>query len=323
MSLVLNLNQIIGHEMICQILQRAINENRVANAYLFYGPDGVGKRTCSLAFAKALHCVHGTGCEQCDACKLYEGQLAHPDLFLLDAAGGSLKIDQIRAMQERLNYKAELGGYKVCIIDGADRLTVQAANSSLKMLEEPPGQTVIILTGESRSQFLPTILSRCQVLSFQPAAIDVATQYLVNMGADAHQAKVLARLFEGRVGAAVNALSSDVLQMRHLLLSYLVDVRGNGWAKLYSESTSWEKDQQQARLALRIMLSWYRDLLLVKAGMKENLVNVDWEQKLEEIARHCDLAGLLQICQTIEAALNYRQGTGYFRIYLDRILSSL
>lgn len=323
MSGVLDLNQIVGHEMVRQVLQRAIAEGRVANAYLFHGPSGVGKTTTAFAFAKALHCVEGTGTDGCASCQRYDARVAHPDLIVLDGTEGALKIDQIRRMQEQLNYKAQSGGYKVCIMIGADQITVQAANSALKVLEEPPGQSVIILTGESPSQFLPTILSRCQVLAFQPVAVEVLARHLISLGSSESQAQILARLFEGRVGTAVNALSSDVLDMRNTMLGYLRDVQGHGWAGLYSDSTLWEKERVQGRLALKIMLSWYRDLLLIKTGTRENLVNFDWEGPLEEAAKRYELDDLLQITQAIEGALNYRQGTGYYRIYLDRILSLL
>jgi DNA polymerase-3 subunit delta' len=163
-------SEIIGQEVAVNILKKSIENNRCAHAYLFAGPDGVGKRTTAIAFAKALNCRSSSsdGCGRCDSCRKIE-KGTHPDVELISAREGGLtiSIDQIRKLQRRVSYKPLEGNWKVYIIDDAASATEEAANCLLKTLEEPPPQVILILITDNIYRLLSTVRSRCQLILFK------------------------------------------------------------------------------------------------------------------------------------------------------------
>ena len=157
----------LGQERATQLFRRHLAEETVAHAYLLAGPDGVGKRRLALEMAKALNCA-GTGVVPCDTCsscsRMARG--VHPDLHVLSPGGASeqIKIEEIRALLGRIALRPFHARFQVVILDGADRLTDEAANSLLKALEEPPAHTRFLLTTARLAFCLPTIVSRCQLV---------------------------------------------------------------------------------------------------------------------------------------------------------------
>ncbi len=163
-------SEIIGQEVAVNILKKSIENNRCAHAYLFVGPDGVGKRTTAIAFAKALNCRSSCsdGCDGCDSCRKIENG-THPDVELITPREGRLaiSIEQIRKLQRSVSYKPLEGNWKVYIIDDAASATEDAANCLLKTLEEPPPQVILILITENIYRLLSTVRSRCQLILFK------------------------------------------------------------------------------------------------------------------------------------------------------------
>ena len=158
-------SRIIGHDRQKSILQRALSGGRLAHAYLFAGPEGVGKRLMALAVARALFCMTGNGCGECAACRKLEHS-NHPDLHVLEPDGASIKIEQVRAIQRDLSLRPGEGSRKICLIEAAETTTTGAANALLKTLEEPRGDTLLILLTSQPQRLLETIRSRCQPLHF-------------------------------------------------------------------------------------------------------------------------------------------------------------
>ncbi len=146
-------DQILGHERQKEILSRALANGRIAHAYLFSGPDGIGKRLMAMALARAIVCLEQRGCGNCLACRKIDHQ-NHPDLHLLEPDGNSIKIDQIRSFQRELNFKPLEAPRKICMIEQADAMTVGAANALLKTLEEPRGDTLLILLSAQPNRLL-------------------------------------------------------------------------------------------------------------------------------------------------------------------------
>lgn len=163
-------NDIIGHDRPIQILKRALAGGTLAHAYLFSGDEGLGKRMTARALAAAVNCPErgpGGGCGTCPSCRKVAAD-SHPDVHLLVPDGAEIKIDQVREVQSALSLCPFEGAKKVLIVDGAETMNDASANALLKTLEEPPGDTVIILVTPRPTGLLPTIRSRCQEVRFLP-----------------------------------------------------------------------------------------------------------------------------------------------------------
>lgn len=174
-------SNILGQNQVIARLKGTIKTGRIAHAYLFSGPVSVGKFTTAKGWAKALNCLNpadiGEGCAQCLACKKIE-QNSHPDFITIIPNGTKIKIDQIRQLKKDMRYGPIEANWKVVVVDPAELMTTEAANSFLKLLEEPLPNVLFILNTINISGLLPTIRSRCQQIVFQPLTIEVAAKIL-------------------------------------------------------------------------------------------------------------------------------------------------
>ncbi len=159
---------VVGQEALTTTLKNAIINNKLAHAYLFSGPRGVGKTTCARIFAKTINCFHPTAdheaCNECESCVAFNEQRSY-NIHELDAASNN-GVDDIRALIEQVRIPPQIGKYKVYIIDEVHMLSTAAFNSFLKTLEEPPAHAIFILATTEKHKIIPTILSRCQVYDF-------------------------------------------------------------------------------------------------------------------------------------------------------------
>ena len=155
--------------MVLRLLQRHLAQGRVPSAFLFTGPEGVGKRLTAFEVAKALNCerLAEEACDQCEQCRRIDRRV-HPDVHELTPQGAleAIRIDEIRQVMSRIALRPFMARVQVVILDGADRLTEEAANSLLKLLEEPPGHARLFLLASQPTRCLPTIVSRCEMVRF-------------------------------------------------------------------------------------------------------------------------------------------------------------
>ena len=160
---------VVGQSALTTTLKNAVKSGKLAHAYLFCGPRGVGKTTCARIFAKAINCEHpredGEACNECESCKAFNEQRSY-NIFELDAASNN-GVDQIKTLMEQTRIPPQVGKYKVFIIDEVHMLSAQAFNAFLKTLEEPPSHVIFILATTEKHKILPTILSRCQIYDFE------------------------------------------------------------------------------------------------------------------------------------------------------------
>ena len=284
---------VIAHSAALTALQRAIEREAPAHAYVFTGPEGVGKATAALEFAAALNCESVD--KPCGVCRPCRDTLErrHPDVEVV-APGGlcdepdhrdhadsrDVRICQIRRLERVLSLTPYAGGRRIAIIDGADTLRAEAANAFLKTLEEPPDATVIVLLVEREERLPETVLSRCQRVAFRRLDNETIVEALKAREADDGAAQAIAAVAGGRIGWALRVLDDPgVLDERAAMLDEAVRVAHGGrverfgWAKA-AESRAPEVRERYLR-ALDVWESWWRDVLAAGAGASEGFLNAD------------------------------------------------
>ena len=169
-----NFNAVVGQEALTTTLKNAIATGKLAHAYLFCGPRGVGKTTCARIFAKTINCLsplpNGEACGECESCKAFAEQRSY-NIHELDAASNN-SVEDIKQLMEQVRIPPQVGKYKVFIIDEVHMLSPSAFNAFLKTLEEPPAHTIFILATTEKHKLLPTILSRCQIYDFSRMSVE-------------------------------------------------------------------------------------------------------------------------------------------------------
>lgn len=171
---------VVGQRALTTTLKNAILSNKLAHAYLFCGPRGVGKTTCARIFAKTINCLalttEGDACNNCESCKAFNEQRSY-NIHELDAASNN-SVDDIRSLIDQIRIPPQIGRYKVYIIDEVHMLSSSAFNAFLKTLEEPPHHAIFILATTEKHKILPTILSRCQIYDFNRISITDTVEHL-------------------------------------------------------------------------------------------------------------------------------------------------
>lgn len=296
-------SDVIGHSNVIDKLKNIIKSGRVANAYIFAGPPDIGKEFVAINFAKALNCKEFKDdcCDKCVSCRRIEDG-NHTDVRIIRPEGAKLKIDQIRLLKRQETYKAIEGEYKVYIIVDAEKMTLESANSILKTLEEPSDKTIFILLTQAYNSLLPTIRSRCQLIRFSLVPQKILQKGLMNYpGMTESNAKWLTIRSQGKPGKALKMASEKNAENKDdmtLILSILTQRN-----KSYLINT-FKKAEEINKLdnAIDTIISWYRDIILVKQGCSEELlIHSDNKQVLEQLAQSYSIVELEKL---IDLALN-------------------
>lgn len=306
--------QIIGHDKQKDILRRAVASDRLAHAYLFEGPEGIGKRLMALALVRAIFCQNGNGCGNCIPCRKVDHN-NHPDLHLYEPDGQQIKIEQIRDLQRELSFRPLEARRKVCLVDQAERMNPSAANALLKTLEEPTRDTLIILLSARPEAMLTTVRSRCQKLPFarlMQKAIEEALQTHRNL--DSRSAHVLAALSEGSFLRALGRDQGFYLERRREILKHVTALNEASVLPLLELAKELATEKELIPDILEVLQSFYRDLLVFLQGRPESaLINVDLMEKIRRVSRSEDTISVLRKLEAIQAG----------RANLDRNVNAL
>lgn len=214
-------DEIYGQEEVVAHLRQVADSKAVSHAYLFVGPRGVGKKKAAKIFAATLNCSTN-GCGKCLSCRRILNE-THPDVFCLEPEGNYLTIGQVREIQHEASLKSLEGGYKVVILDEVEKMTPEAANAMLKILEEPPEGLLFILIAERLTGILPTVSSRCQSVRFKavpPATMKKLLQDNYNLSED--KAQLLSKISSGVFGTALVFAQDEAKLKRRAKLFKLV-----------------------------------------------------------------------------------------------------
>ena len=205
-------DSVVGQAALTTTLKNAVKSGKLAHAYLFCGPRGVGKTTCARIFAKAINCQHptaeGEACNECESCQSFNEQRSL-NIFELDAASNN-SVEHIKTLMEQTRIPPQLGRYKVFIIDEVHMLSTAAFNAFLKTLEEPPAHVIFILATTEKHKILPTILSRCQIYDFERMTIRNTVNHLKHVAEKegiTYEEQALAVIAEKADGGMRDALS--------------------------------------------------------------------------------------------------------------------
>ncbi|MDD2431525.1 MAG: DNA polymerase III subunit delta' [Firmicutes bacterium] len=215
--------RVIGQENAKKILETSIKNDSICHAYLFSGPKGVGKTTMATELAMVLNCENKTGCGTCSSCRrISQGIFADVKMILPD--GPSIKINEIRKLSNFIFMSSYEGKFKVGIIQDAEKMREEAANSLLKTLEEPPKNSIIILTAQNQYAVLPTILSRVQKINFHHLAARDIIDYLVeHKEATKEEATKIADYCGGSLGKAIELQSSEDIKVLFSMATKVID----------------------------------------------------------------------------------------------------
>ena len=205
-------DSVVGQKALTTTLKNAVKSGKLAHAYLFCGPRGVGKTTCARIFAKAINCMNptqdGEACGECESCKAFAEQRSY-NIFELDAASNN-SVEHIKSLMEQTRIPPQVGKYKVFIIDEVHMLSSAAFNAFLKTLEEPPAHVIFILATTEKHKILPTILSRCQIYDFERMTVENTISHLKNVAQKegiTYEEEALAIIAEKADGGMRDALS--------------------------------------------------------------------------------------------------------------------
>jgi len=342
---------IVGQQRPKRILHTFLKKDRIPHALLFSGPEGLGKLTAALLFAMRCNCTatpaenraappqtaHSGGtngsedelspCGSCKSCRKI-GSGNHPDIIPIKPTGATTKIGQIRELIRILTRKPYEAIYRFAIVENAHLMTAESANALLKALEEPPDQTIIILTASRPLDLLPTIVSRCQHIRFNPVPRHELEKRLVaEREIDPADAAILSAMSEGSRGRALEMLQSGWLDRRRWLLTFFDGSRPeSGRPKsanhLLGLSEYLSRNKGYLHDALAVVKSWARDLLIA-GSYPEGIVNQDHLEQIRSQSLECDSQGLLEDVTAIQDVERQIQKNANSRLLTDVLIMRL
>jgi DNA polymerase III subunit delta' len=310
-------SEIVGHEKQSENLRLSLLNGRLHHAYLFIGPDGIGKRTLGLAMAQAIHCaeLENDFCGGCGACRAIQAG-NHADVRVVEPISNKkdISIQQVRELEKALSLRSFSGRQKVAIIDPATLMNWAAQNALLKTLEEPPQGCVLILIASNAGGLLPTVRSRAFALSFGPLPQQLIVDFLIRKGKTREQAEFLAGLAMGSLGTVSKIDKEKMIEKRLEWMKTLVSLRAGDYRAALNAAEALAGNREETLKFLEWAGLWYRDLLSFRIAHTPNqVVNIDMLAQIEEQSaamEEDDLFSLLsktdEASQLIQRNLNRR-----------------
>ena len=264
---------ILGNEKNKQILQKSIQNNTISHSYMFVGIQGIGKKIIAKEFAKNILCLNTDN---------------NPDFSIIGPDGNSIKIEQIRELQKKIQEKPIISNNKVYIIDDADMMTQEAQNCLLKTLEEPPEYATIILIGSNENLFLPTIKSRCMILHFEPISNENIKKYLQTALAISNIDDEMLDIFQGSIGKAIEL--KDKREEYEKIIAFVENLDKKDIIDLYKLAEPIYKSKEE----IFEILDYINILLLKKA--RQNYLYTDCIQIVEDTKKRLKQNGNYDMC---------------------------
>ncbi len=316
----MSFSQIKGQELAQQILQGYTEQGRLQGGLLFVGPEGVGKKKAALTLAKAVNCAEGPldSCDRCPSClKIEKNQ--HPDIHLIAAEDSQIRIESIRQLKKDISFKPYEAEKSVFIIDDAHRLNAEASNALLKILEEPPRDSLIILVTDKPALLFKTILSRCKMVKYPPLPRERLQDILrKDYGLDFPGAHYLAYVAEGRFGRALKLKETDTLREKNAVIDQFLFVRNPSIEQLSKQ------EKEKIKSDLNILSTWFRDIYLIKVGMPHSeIIHEDRKSDLLKATSLFSFPELFEIMDSLVRAIHYLERNINTKLLLYDLRSQL
>ena len=331
----MSFKDIKGHQKAVESLKVAIKAGRFGHAYLFVGPESVGKNLVAKTLAKTLNCETNQtdSCDICSSCIKIDKNI-HPDVTWIvpEGKGNTIKIEKIRQLRNNINLKPYEGRKKVYIIDKAHLMTDAAANSLLKTLEEPPPDSVLILISEKPERLFYTIKSRCQIIRFKPMSATCLEGILKkehNLSTDFSH--FLAYFSSGRLGKALRLKDEDALKWKNEVIDLFTPINNNRVTAQAQSSIIFDDDRvffngdkEKILLALNVLSVWYRDILILKKAQTENIViNSDRIDLVYSKLSECSEEGLLNMLEEVRKTISLIRQNVNPKLAINSLISQM
>ncbi len=342
-------NTLIDQKLPVQLLTSLLSKGTIPHALLFVGPNGVGKLTAAGIFAMACNCagkkdyllpngeitandsmdLHYTAdpCGRCRSCrKILSGN--HPDIISIKPSGSLIKIGQIRTLCNTLALKPYEAKNRFVIIAGAHAMNKEAGNALLKMLEEPPNRTVFILTALQKSDLLPTILSRCQQIMFNPVSCECIESFLEkNYDFNNGERKIYSKMADGSLSKAQQMAQGPGgprywLIRRNWLIDEACALSSRPIGSLLALAEKLSKKKDAITEVLDVIVTWLRDLVIHKY-YPEKIVNSDLSDKIKKISLQESVESLVSKIEAVRTAQRKIDANANLRLTLEIMLMRL
>ncbi len=256
---------VIGNKKQKEFLERIAKSKDIPHAFLFSGPDKIGKKKIALEFVKSIFCNKSKGfCEECYSCRNIESN-GFPDLVILSPANGNIEIEQIRDLQSRLSLKSYNNSIKVGIIDDAHMMRKDAQNALLKTLEEPKGDTLLILIAPYPEMLLGTIRSRLQQVKFSLVSREEIEKELIKRGADKEKAKEISMVSSGQIGKALDFFENpEKLKFFNDAIKDIVRLARGGYFERFNYARGLNEEPEDIARVLDVWERFFRREMLLR-----------------------------------------------------------
>ena len=296
--------KIKGQNFAKKYLTNSIKSNMVSHAYMFEGPNGIGKNTMARELAAILLEM--------------ENLFNSPDYIEIKPDGNSIKIAQIRKLQSDILVKP-YKSYKIYVIDEAQKMTVEAQNALLKTLEEPPKYAIIILITDNKESLLDTIKSRCEIIKFTPIPMQEVASYLTMNGIDSKRASLLANFSRGSMKKAIELSESEEFNfMREEVQKYVETFLNGNLIEIMDIQSNIEKYKDQITKVLDLLINYFRDIMMVKENVDNSMIiNLDRLIFVKNMSNKTTYSQLSKIIDIIEETKNKLRSNCNFNISIQ------
>jgi len=318
---------IIDQERPIRVLTSLLTSGKIPHGLLFTGIEGIGKRTVATAFAMACNCTGrlaeeragAEACGECPPCRKIAMD-RHPDVLRVSPSGQQIKIGQIRDLCQSLAMKSYEARMRVAILAEAHRMNPAAGNALLKMLEEPPPGTVLILTAPQPADLPPTIVSRCQHIRFKPISRNhLAAMLTAAYGFSPQEAALTAALANGSVTRALAMQRRRWIQRRNWIISELAELPRQPAASLLAVAERMSQAKEDIPEILDVMASWVRDVAVAR-HCPDRIIHQDLRNQILSASRRTDVPSLVQATGALAEARRRIQANANPRLALEALL---